>query len=168
MALEQKYGLIGLSGPAPPVHLFEELLLQAQPGPCPQCKHSGGPLSLRADMLASALLSLWRMTKVQAGQVSELQLQAETDEPYTRVQSSRHEVIVISGSIIVKHTDTRHITLNFRPEVPKYPVRKWCVDHKSSCVFLTCIDLSFIFWVRYVKINSWLMYLGCLMYQHEL
>lgn len=67
VVLEQKCGLMGLSRRLRLVHLFEELALWAQPGPCPQCKHSSEPLSLRADMLAGALLSLWRLTKVQAG-----------------------------------------------------------------------------------------------------
>ncbi len=57
----------GAVPPAPPIHSCEEITLWSQPRPCTQCKHLIEPLSLRADMLDGALLSLWRLTKVQAG-----------------------------------------------------------------------------------------------------
>lgn len=61
---------------------------------CPQCKHSSEPLSSKADMLAGALLSLWRLTKVHAGEEARLYQHSETDglQLITPLQSPDHMV----------------------------------------------------------------------------
>lgn len=68
--------------------------LKAQSEPWPQCKQSSKPLSSEADMLASALLSLRRLTKVHAGEEAWLYQRSETDELHliTPLQSTYHMV----------------------------------------------------------------------------
>lgn len=68
--------------------------LKAQSEPCPQCKHSSEPLSSKADMLAGALLSIWRLTKVHAGEEARLYQCSETDglQLITPLQSTYHKV----------------------------------------------------------------------------
>lgn len=53
--------------------------LKARSELCPQCKHWSKPLSFEADMLAGALLSLWRLTKVHAGKEGWLYQSSETN-----------------------------------------------------------------------------------------
>lgn len=53
--------------------------LGAQSKPCPQCKHSSESLSSKGDMLENGLLSLWRLTKVHAGEEARLYQGSETD-----------------------------------------------------------------------------------------